>query len=329
MAGSLLCGVAPNSISFIIGRAIAGLASGGIFSGSITIMAHSVPLRRRAVFEGALGSTFGVTPSYRSLLIEIAAFVGPIVGGAFTDRPTWRWCFYINLPLGAVTIAGIALSFQTSQLQTNKTVRERLNELDYLGPVFFIPAVVCLLLGLQWGGAQYPWKSPTIIGLFVGFGVIMSIWLYSQYRLGERATIPFRILTQQTVLFTSLYSFFLYSALVILMFYIPLYFQAVKGSTALASGVAILPLVVAMTLACIVGGGLITMAGYVKPFMVIGTAVFTVGVGLLSTLGVDTRFGVWFGYQVIAGIGMGINLGVLFPMSNVNEDADSCRPSRC
>jgi hypothetical protein len=146
-------------------------------------------------------------------------------------------------------------------------------------------------------------KSPIIIGLFVGFGLIISIWTYSQYCLGERATIPVRILTQQTVLFTSVYSFFLYTALVILTFYLPLYFQAVKGSTALA-----------MTLSCIVGGALITTVGYVKPFMVIGTTVFTVGVGLLSTLGEDTRFGLWFGYQlVIAGVGMGINLGVLFP----------------
>jgi nitrate/nitrite transporter NarK len=212
--------------------------------------------------------------------------------------------------MGALSILGIGFFMHNPErLESNKTFKEKLKEVDYIGPLIFIPAIISLLLALQWGGAVYAWNSPIIISFFCGFAVIMPVWVYSQIRLGEKATIPMRLFTQRTVLFSSIYSFF-FGPFTVLCFYVPLFFQAVKGSGATESGVQTLPLILSATLAAIFGGILMSAVGYVPPFMIIGTAVFTVGLGLLSTLDVDTPFGKWFAFQIIAGIGCGMNLQV-------------------
>jgi hypothetical protein len=169
---------------------------------------------------------------------------------------------------------------------------------------------VCLLLALQWGGAKYPWKSATIIGLFCGFGAILPIFIYIQVRLGDRATIPIRVFTKRTVFFSSMFSFFVGSSFLITVFYLPIYFQAVKGSTATKSGIKILSLLLSVVISSISGGILVTVLGYFTPFMIGGMSIFTVGLGLLSTLAVDTPFGKWFGYQIVAGAGVGVCLQV-------------------
>lgn len=188
-------------------------------------------------------------------------------------------------------------------------------EVDYIGPVLFIPGIICLLLALQWGGVTTTWRSPVIICLFIGGGILILSWMYSQYRLGERATVPTRLITIRTVFFAAIYGFFFYGSFVILTFYLPLYFQAIKGSTATVSAIDTLPLIVALTLSSITGGVLISMVGYCTPFMIVGTLIMTVGVGLLSTMGTETSFGALLGYQVMAGVGLGVNLTVLYPQN--------------
>lgn len=232
----------------------------------------------------------------------------------FTDHITWRWCFYINLPIGGVTILGIIFFLQNPErLENNKPLRARLKELDFLGAFFLIPAVVCLLLALQWGGTQYAWNSATIIGLFCGFGGLIIIFIAVQIKLGERATIPLRIFTTRSVFFSAMFSFCVGSSFLLVVFYLPLYFQGVKGTSATGSGVHTLPYLLSVVVFSMCGGASVTLIGYFTPFMITGMAIFTIGCGLLSTLSPSSSTGMWFGYQIVAGAGVGMCLQVFHP----------------
>ena len=263
--------------------------------------------------------------------------MGPTVGGLFTDKATWRWCFYINLPLGAISIIGVVLLLQNpTLLETEKSFGQRLRELDFIGPVLFIPANVGLILALQWGGSEYLWNSPIVLGLFSIFGILAPLWVVSQVYLKEKATIPMRILTQRTVFFSSLYAFFAGAAIIIPLFYLPLYFQAVRDTSATGSALEILPLLISMTISAITTGMLFSVVGYFTPFMIFGAALVAVGAGLLSTFGVDTMLGLCLAYQILVGVGAGVTAQV-FEHSSVlivrhpllpYKRLSSCRISR-
>lgn len=145
-AGSALCGAAPTSVAFIVGRALAGVGGAGITSGTIVIMVHSIPLHRRPKYQGAFGAVFG-----------IASVVGPLLGGAFTSKVTWRWCFYINLPLGGVALLVLGFVLKPPAQDDIKSMKlaDKLKQLDFVGTSVFVPGTVCLLLALQWGGVEY------------------------------------------------------------------------------------------------------------------------------------------------------------------------------
>ncbi|KAI9861360.1 MAG: hypothetical protein M1813_005257 [Trichoglossum hirsutum] len=295
--GSLICGAAPTSVALIVGRAIAGIGVGGIFSGALVILAYSLPLAKRPAVFGLVSGMWG-----------IASVAGPLLGGVFTDRISWRWCFYINLPIGAVSILVIVfiLKIPREDNAEGKSIRERILDLDLVGASILIPTVICLLLALQWGGTKYPWKNSRIIGLLVGAGILAVIFTFSQIRLGDRATLPPRILSQRSVTAGVIYSVMFGAGFFVLIFYLPLYFQSVKGSSATKSGIQVLPLFLATVLSSIASGVLITLIGYYTPFVIVGTALFAIGSGLISTYSTHTSFGRWFGYQVLCGAGVGV-----------------------
>ncbi|KAF2496011.1 MFS transporter [Lophium mytilinum] len=300
--GSIICAAATSSAMFIVGRAIAGAGAAALFSGGITIVGYSVALRKRPIYIAALSSMFG-----------IASVVGPLLGGALTDKASWRWCFWINLPFGAVTIVVVAFFFKSPERRfADMSLKQRILEIDLLGAGFLISAVVCLLLALQWGGQKYPWSDSKIWGCLLGFGLLTMVFIGIQVYRGERGTLPPRILLQRTVgigsLFSALFSMGLYTHI----FYLPFYFQACKGTTAEGSGIRTIAYLVSNTLAAIVVGGTVTKIGYYTPFMWIGSAIFCIGAGLLYTLKVNSPAGVWIGYQILAGAGSGMAVQIPF-----------------
>ncbi|KAI3392017.1 hypothetical protein diail_6344 [Diaporthe ilicicola] len=306
--GSLICGVAPNSTALIIGRALAGAGSAGILSGALIILAFTVPLRQRPAYAGGITSMYG-----------IASVAGPLLGGAFTDKATWRWCFYINLPIGAITVLVVMFFFQppkgsssssssTAPASTNKTRRELLNEFDPLGTIVFMPAIVCLLLALQWGGTTYAWNSGRVIALFVVFGVHIAVFLFIQWRQQENATVPPRIIKMRTVWSGAAFSAATGAAFFSGIYFLPLWFQAVKGSSAVSSGIMNLPLLISVVLFSLVAGIVVSVLGYYTPFMLVSTVLTSVGYGLISTFHPSTGAGVWIGYQILAGAGVGFGM---------------------
>lgn len=212
--GSVVCGATPNSLGLILGRAIAGLGSAGVFSGALLIVSRSVPLRQRPMYMGLIGAMYGV-----------ASVAGPLMGGAFTDNVTWRWCFYINLPFGAVTSLFIILFLQLPAPKVaakTSTFTEQLLSFDLEGTILFIPGIISLLLALQWGGTKYPWNSARIIALFVVFGVLIIGFVAVQIWKQERATVPPRIFMNRTVWSCAVFAACLGAAFFVMVYYVSL-----------------------------------------------------------------------------------------------------------
>ncbi|KAL8787632.1 MAG: hypothetical protein Q9195_007678 [Heterodermia aff. obscurata] len=174
--GSIICAAAKNSVMLIVGRAIAGAGAAALFSGGMTIVGYSVALRKRALYISLLSSMFG-----------ISSVVGPLLGGVLTDRATWRWCFWINLPFGAVALFTVFFFFKNPERpHTGMTFRQKMHQIDLGGAFLLICGIVCLLLALQWGGTTYPWHNSKVWGCILGFGLIIGCFIALQFKLGPR-----------------------------------------------------------------------------------------------------------------------------------------------
>ncbi|MCJ1399322.1 hypothetical protein MMC11_002524 [Xylographa trunciseda] len=291
--GSLLCGAAPNSTALIIGRAIAGLGSAGIFSGAIVIIVYAIPLQKRPVYIAFTGAIFG-----------IASVIGPLLGGAFTEYSTWR--FYINLPIGAVaTIIVVFVLKLPAAKKTDMSLLQQFNRLDPVGNLFFLPGMVCLLLALQWGGSTYAWNDPRIIAMFVLFGVFIITFIGIQLWKKDIATVPPHIISQRSVAAGLWYSFVVGSAMIVLVYFLPIWFQAVQGVSAVESGIRLLPLILSLVVGSISSGIVVRRTGYYTQFLYVGCICLSIGIGLMTTFTVDISEGKWIGFQILAGYGIG------------------------
>ncbi|KAL2849594.1 major facilitator superfamily domain-containing protein [Aspergillus pseudoustus] len=303
--GSLVCAVSPSSTALIVGRAIAGVGAGGVTNGSFFLIAKSVPAPKRPTFVGLLGAMYG-----------FSAIAGPLMGGAFTDNAslTWRWCFYINLPLGALP-AGCIIFLIPAFAGSDKGQTGFMNQvkqMDVPGTLCLLPGVVCLLLALQWGGTKYPWGNGRIIALLVLAGVLLITFTVIQYFSGDRATVPKRVFGNRNVWGAALFGSGVTAAFFLMMYYIPIWLQAVKGASAIRSGVMNLPMVTAYVFFSLSGGYLTTVIGYYVPFAYATVVFMSVGAGLLSTFTVDSGSSHWIGYQFLFGAGVGLGLQTAF-----------------
>ncbi|KAJ5125093.1 uncharacterized protein N7515_008918 [Penicillium bovifimosum] len=303
--GSLICGVAPTSTALIIGRAIAGVGGGGVSNGSFLLIAYSVPPRQRPTLIGALGAMYG-----------FSAIAGPLIGGAFTNssKLTWRWCFYINLPLGFV--AGLVILFLVSSFKGSKAGKlgfiNQLKQMDIPGTLCLLPGIICLLLALQWGGTKYPWDNGRIIALLVLAFVVLVVFMLVQARSGDLATVPTRIFCNRNIWGSSLFGSCIVAAFFVMLYYIPIWFQAIKGATPIKSGVMSLPLVLSYVIFSFGTGGLTSVFGYYVQWAYMTVILMAIGCGLLSILDVGSGHAEWIGYQVILGAGVGCGLQTAF-----------------
>ncbi|KAK2808466.1 hypothetical protein FQN50_004674 [Emmonsiellopsis sp. PD_5] len=302
--GSALCGAAPNSTAFIFGRAIAGMGSSAIFSGSIAIMVLIIPLRKRPLFMGFFGAIFG-----------IASVVAPLLGGAFTDKVSWRWCFYLNLPLGGVTLLVVLLILKVPESKNNikdekanAPLKEKLLHLDPLGTLCFLPGMICLLLALQWGGTVYSWGSARIVVLLVLFVVLIGLFLAIQVLKKEGTTLPTRIMLQRSILAGVWSSICNGGSMLLMAYYLPIWFQAIKGVDAVQSGIMTIPFVLSLVVGTIMGGGIVNRTGYYTPPMIVSCVLSSIGAGLITTFKTDTGHAKWIGYQVLFGFGFGLGM---------------------
>ncbi|MFI6250760.1 MFS transporter [Streptomyces sp. NPDC051016] len=292
VVGSGLAGRAQNMDQLIAFRAVQGIGAGGLMIGVQAIIADIVPPRRRGRFMGLIGAAFG-----------LASVAGPLLGGYFTDHLSWRWCFYVNVPFGLVTLAVI-----TAVLKLPKP-RAR-GRFDIPGALLLAAASTCLVLLTSWGGTEYDWGSRVILGLGAGALAATVLFLIAEHRAAE-PLIPLRLFRDSVFNVTGLVGLVVGVALFGAASYLPTFLQMVDGASATESGLLMLPMMGGIVGASIVAGQLISHTGHYRIYPVLGGGLSVVGMWLLSRLEVGTprwQYSIW---MAVLGAGIGLVMPVL------------------
>ncbi|HET6551809.1 MAG TPA: MDR family MFS transporter, partial [Solirubrobacter sp.] len=292
LAGSILSGLSESMLELIGFRALQGVGAGGLMVGAQAIIADIIPPRERGRYMGLIGSVFAV-----------ASVAGPLLGGFLVETLSWRWVFYVNVPVGVVAIAVVALRLHLH-------VPSHRHAIDYLGAVLLTAGVSALILVTTWGGNQYAWGSATIVGLSVAGVVLLVAFVLVEQRARE-PIIPLSLFASGVFRVASSIGFMIGLAMFGAIIFIPLFLQLVYGVSPTSSGLRMLPLMAGLLGASISSGRAITRIGRYKAFPIAGTAVTTVGMFLLSRLALDTPPWLASVYMLVVGIGIGLVMQVL------------------
>ncbi|MEU8540557.1 MDR family MFS transporter [Streptomyces sp. NPDC048717] len=304
ITGSFLCGLATNMTLLIVWRGLQGIGAGGLMVTSMALIADVIPLRDRGKYQGAIGAVFGVS-----------TVIGPLLGGLFTDHLTWRWAFYVNVPIAIVVVIAAARTIPTLRSVSRPVI-------DYLGIALVAIGSSALILATSWGGNEYPWGSGVVIGLFVGGVVAFGLFCWAETRAAE-PMLPMRLFRNPVFTVCSVLSFVVGFAMLGAMTFLPTYLQYVDGDSATVSGIRTLPMVAGLLVASIFSGNVVSKTGHYRIFPIAGSLVMGLGLFLLSRMGPHSGAGLESLYMTVLGIGIGLCMQVLIiAVQNTVDYAD-------
>ncbi|MGW1952137.1 DHA2 family efflux MFS transporter permease subunit [Streptomyces sp. NPDC001920] len=292
LVGSALCGVAQDMAQLIAFRAVQGLGGGGLMVLSMAIVGDIVPPRERGRYQGLFGAVFGAS-----------SVLGPLLGGVFTEHLSWRWVFYVNLPVGIVALAVIAAVLRIPRRSTAHVI-------DYLGTFLIASVATCLVLVASLGGTTWDWWSVQIVGLVL-LGAVLTVGFVAVERTAAEPVLPLKLFRVRTFTLSAVISFIVGFAMFGAMTYLPTFLQVVQGVSPTMSGVHMLPMVVGMLLSSTASGQIVSRTGRWKVFPLAGTAVTTIGLLLLHQLDRDSSTAEMSVFFFVFGLGLGLVMQVL------------------
>ena len=291
LVGSVLCGVSQNMAELIGFRAFQGLGAGGLMVGAFAIIGDLVPPRERGRYQGYMGGVFA-----------LSSVVGPLIGGFFVDNLSWRWVFYVNLPVGIAALVVVAAVLPAAG-------ERRAHRIDWTGAALLAGGSGALTLALTWGGTQYRWGSGTILGMFLAGFALLALFVLQERRAVEPIN-PLHLFGNGIFRASAGMSFLIALAMFGAIVYLPLFLQVVYGVTPTASGLRLLPLMGGLLVASITSGRVISKVGRYRRFPIAGAILMTIGMAMLARIGVHTSY-LWLSVSMLV---LGLGIGLVMPV---------------
>lgn len=302
MLGSGLAGGANSTAMLIAARVVQGLGGGGIITLGEIIICDLLPLRERGQYSGLIAGTYA-----------IGTVIGPVLGGVFTQHVTWRWVFYINLPICGIAL-GLIVPFLNLKYHRQGTIVDRIKRIDWIGATSLTMSVTAILLALAWAGTKHSWSSwRTILPLILGFAGMLGFFVHQFSGHVAEPTMPPKLFSNRTSVSIFVMAFVHGILLLYVTYFMPVYFQAVRGATPTRSGVEIFPIATTIAPAAAVSGVLVTITGKYRLYHFLGFALMAAGCGSLSTLDASSSMGAWIGFQLMFGLGNGMVFNTMIP----------------